>query len=311
MLPSWVAEPGPLEPVRTRGRSRFVARTLAEIPRFMREVVLAERTARRPGYLQGLDARAKLISIVGLVVAAAFLHHAASLWLVGAFAVLAAGLSRIGIGALFRRVWWFLPGVFVIVAVPAVFNVITPGEPLVRIAALGEGTRLGPIDLPAELAITRQGLASGVLLVSRIAVGVVLAVTLTLTTRWQDLIKAGYTSATAPFVLILAMMYRYVFVLLRAVEQMHLGKRARTISMDSLKAERRWVGGRVAALFVRSRHLTERVHAAMLARGYRGEPRVLAESRFGWPEAAWVLCCALVIGLAVFGDRVVLAGLRW
>lgn len=311
MLPSWVAEKAlPKEPPRGGG-SGFIARMLAQSGRFVEQAVFAEQVARRPGFLQRTDARTKLISVVGLTVAAAFLHHLPPLWFVGAFALAAGTLSRVRPTELFNRAWWVLPGTFVLVAAPAILNVITPGDTILTLLHFGEGARLGPIQLPADLTVTRQGVASAGLVVTRIWVGVLLAVTLTLTTRWQDLLKAAGTSATAPFVLILAMMYRYVFVLLRLVDEMHLAKRARTIAPGSLAAERRWVGGRVGALFVRSRRLTEQVYAAMVARGYTGEPKALAHSHFGWREAAWALGCVCVMAVALLGDRVALAGLRW
>jgi len=311
MLPSWVAE-GALPKEPPRGRSTgFVERMLAHSARFVEQAVFAEQVARRPGFLQRIDARTKLISVVGLTVAAAFLHHLLPLWFVGAFALAAGILSRVRLTELFNRAWWVLPGTFVLVAAPAIFNVITPGAPVLTLLHFGEGARLGPVQLPADLTVTRQGVASAGLVVTRIWVGVLLAVTLTLTTRWQDLLKAAGTSVAAPFVLILAMMYRYVFVLLRVVDEMHLAKRARTISPGSLAAERRWVGGRVGALFVRSRGLTEQVYAAMLARGYSGEPKALARFHFGWREAAWALLCVSIMAVALLGDRVVLAGLRW
>jgi len=311
MLPSWVAEAAPPGAAPKRRRSPFVAKMLEQSARFVQEAVFAERTARRQGFLQGLDARTKLVSVLALVVVAAFLHHLPSLWLVGAFAVAAAAFSQIRVGEIFNRAWWFLPGVFVLVAAPAAFNVITPGDTLVSLLRFGDGARIGPIDLPTEFSVTRQGLASAGLVVTRIVVGVLLAVALTLTTQWQDLLKAAHTSATAPFVLVLAMTYRYVFVLLRIVEEMHLARQARTISPVSPAAERRWIGSRIGALFLRSRGLTERVYAAMLARGYTGDPRALTSFTFGRREAVWGLACALVAAAALVGDRALLAELRW
>jgi cobalt ECF transporter T component CbiQ len=268
----------------------------------MAQEVFAERAARRPGFLQSLDARAKLLSLVALLVAASFLHHLPSLWLLAAAVAAAAGLSRLGVRTLLNRVWWFLPAAFALIAIPAAFSFVTPGDPLV-VLCRGAGS--------AQIAITRQGLATAALLVTRVFVGVLLAVTLTLTTCWQDLLKAAYTTATAPFVFTLAMTYRYLFVLLRTFQQMHLARRARTISPGSLAEQHRWIGGRIAALFSRSRRLSEEVYAAMLARGYRGRPRSLAGSRCTPMELAWLGGCAAAISLCLLVDRAVLRGLSW
>jgi cobalt/nickel transport system permease protein len=311
VLPSWIAESTPPRPALRRRSSSFLARTLRQTARLTEQVIFAERAARRAGFLQSLDARVKLLSVLALLVTATFLRHLPSLWLLAALAVTAAALSRVEAPLLFNRVWWSLPGLFVIVALPAIFSFVTPGRALLTIYHDAEAPHLGPLRLPSELAITRQGVASAALLVSRLSVGVLLAVCLTLTTRWQSLLKAAHTQATAPFVLITAMSYRYVFLLLHIVEDMYLARRARTISPHSLAAERRWIGGSVACLFSRSRRLTERVYAAMIARGYRGEPKVLAESRLGPREAAWIAACALTIPLVLLLDHVALRNLQW
>ncbi len=311
MLPSWVAEPARLERSPKMRPSLFLERALRRLADFAANVVFAESVARRPGYLQGLDARVKLWSFLALLAAAAFLQHLASLWLLGACVVAAALYSRIGASELFNRFWWFLPGVFVLVAVPAVLNIITPGEPIVVLLRREASTSLGALVIPNEITITRQGVASAALVVTRMAVGVLVAVTLTLTTRWQDVARAAYTNATAPFVLLLSMTYRYVFVLLRFVEETYVAKRARTVSPTSASAQRRWVGSRIAALFLWSRHLGEQVYLAMLARGYRGTARTLTESKFRAAEALWLLLCSALIVSTLIVDRVVMWGWLW
>ncbi len=313
MLPSWVAEPVQARAVRRRRRLRFVERMLRDAARFLENTVFAERAARSAsgGFLQRLDARVKLISTIALLAGAAFLHHIPSLWCLGGFALLAAAMSRVGVRVLFSRVWWFLPGFFVVAAAPAVLNVVTPGDSILTLFESERALRLGPIQLANEVAVTRQGLASAGLLVTRIFLGVLLAVSLTLTTRWQDLLRAAHTSVTAPFVLITGMTHRYTFVLLRAAENMHLAKRARTIVPGTAGAERRWTGDRIGALFSRSRHLAERIYWAMLARGYTGAAKALTQSRLGPREALWLAACTAVIALAAAADRTLLQDLPW
>ena len=311
MLPEWVAESPPLR-ASTRSRpERFIGRTLQGSAQFLEQALFAEQVARRPGLLQRLDARAKAVSIIGLIVAAAFLHHIPSLLLIAAFAALAAGLSRLRLAELLNRVWLLMPGVFVIVALPAALNLVTPGSPVLVILRLDHAPSVGPVHLPVEISLTRQGLAAAGLVVTRVVLGVILAVTLALTTPWQDLLKAGYSGVTAPFVLILAMTYRYLFVLIRVIEDMHFAWRARIITPVRGAMARRWVGSRIGALFLRSRRLSENVYQAMLARGYAGVPRTLTRFSFGAPEGLWVISCTVIIALALFCDRVLWTNLTW
>jgi len=311
VLPSWIAQPASPRSPRSRGSARFLERTLRESARVVEDAVFAERCARQPGLLQSLNPRLKLLSVLALLVAATFLHHLPSLWALAVFVIACAALSGIRARLLFNRVWWFVPGIFVIVALPAMLSWVTPGDPLAVLYRAAEPPQLGPVHLPAELTITRQGLASALLVVTRLLVGVSLALLLALTTRWQDLLKAAYTTATAPFVFTLAMMYRYLFVLLRVVENMHLGKRARTISPEPLAGQHRWIGGRIAFLFSRSRRLSEEVYQAMLARGYLGEPRALAAFSLRGLDAAWALACGVAIIALLLLDRKLLGGLPW
>ncbi len=310
MLPSWVAHSPPLRPARRRS-SGFLSKTLRDGARFASEALFAERIARQSGLLQSIDARVKLLTVLALVVTVAFTHHVPSVWVLGGFAVIALQASGVGARSLFSRAVWLLPSAFLLVAIPAALNVVTPGDTLVTLLRFDHGVAFGPIDLPGELTITRQGLASAAMLASRIAVGVLLATALALTTRWQEMLKAAHTSVTAVFVLVLAMTYRYVFVLLRVVEEMHLARKARTITPGTLASDRRWIGGRVGALFLRSRRLSERVYDAMLARGYTGRPRTLTSFQFGAREGLFVFACALAIAAAVLFDRLLLVRLRW
>jgi cobalt/nickel transport system permease protein len=170
---------------------------------------------------------------------------------------------------------------------------------------------IGPLHLPAEITLTRQGLAAAGLVVTRVLLGVLLAVMLALTTPWQDLLRAGYSTVTAPFALILAMMYRYLFVLIRVIEEMYFARRARTIAPASGATARRWVGTSIGALFLRSRRLSEEVYLAMRARGYTGHPKTLTQFRFGAREGLWVAACATIAAVALCCDRALWISLAW
>jgi len=297
VLPEWISEQTAARAAPRRRHTGYLSRSLRDMARVVEDAIFCEQSARRAGFLQRLDARVKLFSVLALAVGATFLHHLPSLLALGVFALAMLLVSRVGLGTVFSRSWWVMPAVFALVAVPSVLSVFVPGDPLVA--------------LPWGLSITRQGVASAAVLVTRIAAGMMLALMLALTTRWQELLRAAYTGVTAPFVLVATMMYRYVFVLLRVAENMHLARRARTIVPLDAAQERRWVGGRVGALFLRSRRLSEQVYSAMLARGYRGEPKVLVRHAVGARELAWVLGCAVFLaGILVF-DRAVLGEMAW
>jgi energy-coupling factor transporter transmembrane protein EcfT len=57
------------------------------------------------------------------------------------------------------------------------------------------------------------------------------------------------------------------------------------------------------ALFGKAQSLSEEIHQAMLARGYRGEVRALERFRFRLVDTACLVTCLLLAVLTVGGDR--------
>ncbi len=299
MLPEWLAQPVPVRAAPRQRRSHAVRAFLRHSARFLEEVLFQERAARTDGWLQRLDARAKLLAVLGLLVAASFLHHLLSLGLLAAAATGMLLTSRLRPQVILHHALWLLPGLFMLAALPAVLSVFTPGRPL---AVLWR---------TPEVSITYQGALGAALLISRLTTGVLLALLLSLTTRAQDLFKAAHTSATAPFVYVLSIMHQHFFLLLETAEELHLARRARTLAPPSPEEERRWVGRSLAFLFQRSHQRTEAVYQAMQARGYTGHPRALTASRLRAQEWVWLgLCGALAAG-ALGLDRLVLGRWLW
>jgi len=81
--------------------------------------------------------------------------------------------------------------------------------------------------------------------------------------------------------------------MIRHSEEVHLGKKSRTVCRARTAAEQAWVGSRIARSWERSVHLMEEVSMAMAARGFTGEARYPAGPWFGAPE--WLLIIAVVV----------------
>ena len=88
-------------------------------------------------------------------------------------------------------------------------------------------------------------------------------------------------------VLTAALMFRYLFVLVEEVRRIRAALAARAYQpRTALQAGA--LGRAAAALFLRTHGRAERVHLAMLARGYDGRMPHLATLRFGAADAAFV-----------------------
>lgn len=69
-------------------------------------------------------------------------------------------------------------------------------------------------------------------------------------------------------VTIMALMYRYLFVLIDEAERLNRARRSRTFSTDRIQ---RWhvLGSLIGQLFIRSTERAERIYTAMTARGWK------------------------------------------
>jgi cobalt/nickel transport system permease protein len=281
----------------TRRRGSYVVRTLAGVSDFARRSIFSHDMAVAPGLLQRLDARVKVVSLLGLVVVAAFLRSIPALVVMELGAVVVASASRLPLRVFLARVWLFVPIFTGVVVLPATLNVVTPGTIVVPL-----GTWFG-----GPLGLTAEGLESAGLIVMRVAVSISFVVLLTLTTPWSRLVAAlRALRVPSTVVLVLSMAYRYLFHLLTSVGDMYTARRARTVLADADTAMgRRFVAASAGALFGKAHALSEEVYLAMVARGYTGETRTLEPGGIGARDWAWSGGCAAAGFLVLLGEHVI------
>ena len=256
--------------------TRFLDKTLQAASRIGQQSLFAEAYARKGGFLQHFDVRVKIIAFSFMLVVISFLHTPQALWILYGLSMLIALWSRVPAWFFIKRVWLFVPLFSAAIVLPAILNIITPGEPLWVIAHTGGPYSWGPYHVPADIAITREGLRGGIVLVSRVAASVSFAVLFTLTSQWSDLF-AGLRSLAVPraFVMTLSMTYRYLFVFLRILQDMYLGRKSRTIGAAAAAEGRSWIATRIGISFKKSVQMSELLYRAMVSRGFQGEfPRI-------------------------------------
>jgi cobalt/nickel transport system permease protein len=281
MIPEWMKEvdKGPCRcSANYHGKKGFVGKTIDGIFGFLEEAFVSESFSRRNGFLQSLDPRAKLVSILTLIFATSLIGDLRILVFIYMFTLLLSYLSKIEILFFIKRVWLFIPIFAGIIAIPMTFNIFFPGDPLFVLAYLGPGAHLGPFSLPDSIYITRQGVNTAVIFTMRVATCVSAVVLLFLTTPQPVLFKSLRTVKVPKiYVFTLEMTYRYIFVLMNLVREMYVAKKARTIRSRSMFEEQKWVGGRIGYTLVRSLDMSEKVHKAMMSRGYNGDVKIMQE----------------------------------
>lgn len=288
MIPDWMKE-ADVGPCRCsavyHGKKGFVGKTIDGIFAFLEEAFISESFSKKSGLLQSLDPRAKLISILAIVFATSLIGDLRILIYVYSLMLLLTYLSKIDVWFFIKRVWLFIPIFAGIIAVPMIFNVFFPGDPIIQLVHLGAGMHLGPFPLPESIFITRQGVNAATIFTIRVATCVSAVVLLFLTTPQQTLFKSLRTVGVPKlYVLTLEMTYRYIFLLMDLIREMYVAKKARTIKAGGLLEEQKWVGGRIGYTLMRSLDTSEKVHMAMMSRGYNGDVKIMQEIRMAYRD---------------------------
>lgn len=280
-------------------RTDFLDKTLLAIARIAEQALFAETYARKRGVLQALDVRIKLISFLGILVLISFIHSVQLLWVMYAMSLGLAAASRVPLAFFQKRVWLFVPLFSAAVVLPAILNIVTPGEPLLVLVRLPRSYCWGPYTIPAEVSITRQGLGGAAVFISRVASSVSFGVLFTLTTKWSE-VFAGLRALFVPriFVMTLSMTERYIFVFLRMIQDMYRARKSRTIQPRSIEVERHWTASRIGITFKKSLEMSDDVYKAMLSRGFHGEFRSISRFQATTRDVVWS-AAVLSFGLLV------------
>ncbi|ATW28893.1 cobalt ECF transporter T component CbiQ [Candidatus Formimonas warabiya] len=289
-----------------RKKVNFLEKTMDDMANFVKEVIFSEEVALRKGFLQRIDPRMKVITMLLLILTAAFMHNIFVLSMLYLLSCVLALCSAIPLKLYLKRVWLVIPLFTGIMVLPSLFNYVRPGDSLVTLIDFGHQVHVGPFLFPAELSITKQGLGGAALLIMRVGLSVSLAVLLTLTTRWTNLLKALRVLAVPKiFIMTLEMTYRYIFVLINITSDLFIARKSRTIGKISTQEGRKFVSHTMGSLFGKSYALSEEVYNAMLSRGFTGEPKILSRFRLTLLDFQWLVLVLICI-LAAFGGEIAL-----
>lgn len=277
---------------RRRTGASLASRTAASIGRHVSEVLENEDVASRPGFLQRVDPRAKLVGIVLFSVTASLLRSPALLAAMFGVALVLAAASAVAPSSFARNVWGSAGLLAALVAAPAATRLITPGPVLVPLGALS---------------LTVPGVLGAVTLVLRVVASAGFALLVVWTMRWTDVLSS-LSRLRVPDIVVatLAMTQKQIVSLMRTVQQVHLARESRTVRVGTAAEDRDWVTGRMAFVVQKSMKTADDVYDAMLARGFTGEMRLMprkSQAARAWPFllGATLLCTALLIA-----DRTVL-----
>ncbi|HEY9075676.1 MAG TPA: cobalt ECF transporter T component CbiQ [Anaerolineaceae bacterium] len=197
-------------------------------------------------------------------------------------------LSRLGIGYHLKRSLLALP--FVLAALPLLFTLPSPYHSI-------------PI-FGVNLQISQPGLERFLSIAVRSWISIQAAILLAASTRFPDLMIALRMLKIPPiFVAIISLMWRYLFVIIEEATRLERARSSRSGAAPYGSARpggRVWwrakvTGGMVGNLFLRSLERSDRIYAAMLSRGYNGNPPTATIAPLNRQETL-----TIVLGLLTF-----------
>lgn len=265
----------------------FVESTTMGFARALTRTMLSEQTARQRGLLQALDPRVRVVGLLALVLAVTLSRRIAVVGALFAAGIVIALLSRVSLLTLAKRVWLIVLGFTGVIALPALFT--TPGRTVATVAGV---------------VITEQGLRTASLLILRVETAVTFTTLLILSTPWVQVLKAlRALRLPKEVVMMLAMTYRYVFLLVETATQMFESRRSRTVGILRPTEQRHLAGRTAGVLLSKSVALSNDVYLAMQSRGFRGDVQILSDSRMTPWDYLGLLAFLLVGGVAVWIGR--------
>ena len=219
--------------------------------------------------IHSLDARVKLLLIVGLILTTSLMPIGAwaGYFILIAILISTEFISQIRFPYYLQRALFSIP--FILAALPLPFT--TPGSVL---AQFHPGN--------VTLTVSWEGLERLISISLKSWISVQAAILLAVTTPFPDILTA-MRAVGVPRILVavFGLMWRYLFIFADEVVRLIRARAARSSHLEGYREGKtviwrsRIAGGMAGSLFLRGLERADRVYMAMLARGYDGEVRTL------------------------------------
>lgn len=231
--------------------------------------------------LHRLDPRIKVVVTIAFILSNALLPDGAwiAFLLAWGFILFANVVSRLGAGFTFKRSFIALP--FALAAITVLFSI--PGKPVTSFQFM-----------MWNLTITDAGLLRFISIVVRSWLSVQMAILLVAVTEFPKIVHA-LTHLRVPAILtvIIAFLYRYLFVLTDEVLRMMRARQSRSAAAPGVRSggsvswRARIAGHMAGQLFLRSYERSDRIYNAMLSRGYKGQLMTIHAHHYH-PSDLWI-----------------------
>lgn len=302
-IPSWMKEKNILQvPTKRVFNSHFLQNSLLGFSKVIQNEVFSERYAKEREFLQMIDPRLKLVTLVFFMVFSGMTRSLLTLLFLTFVVSMYVKLSSLNFREYCKRVWMILPVLVFILSIPAATNIFIVGKPIFYVYNEFNFS-LWFLKLPQELYFSLNGILSILRMALRIGVSFSLGYVLIMTTCWTQLTKS-LKILRIPILIssILNLTYRYIFVLTKIAFEMVESRLLRTVGKTSNKQNRLFVANRISLLFIKSSFLSDEIYDAMRCRGFTGEWVSQKNFKLGRLDFLWIINNLLILFILMVGE---------
>ncbi|HMK65150.1 MAG TPA: cobalt ECF transporter T component CbiQ [Thermodesulfobacteriota bacterium] len=302
-IPPFLLQPfsdGPRKEETGRVRTSYVNRGIEVAASVLRTGFLQWETASQRGFFQGLDSRIKVLFLIFFVIIVSLKKTVFPEIIIAVFLLGLALVSRLDLWKHYRKIL-VLSFIFgFLLTLPSALNLFSPGDFWGPVYHFERQKQWGPIYLPGEIGFTRQGLQRLSLLTLRVMNSLSISFLVLASTPFMELIKAlKIFRVPDVFLLTITLAYKYIFIFVQTVYDLHLAKKSRLTGPESSPEVRKWASGRMAFLFKKSQYQCEEVFRAMTARGLSDTVKLLPlsplKSKDYWAGSGLILLGLILI----------------
>jgi len=283
-VPSFLLK-GPSPATFNRGRGRlkmpFIEKGIHHLANVIKSGYIQWEYSSRTNLFQKIDARVKVLFLLFFVIIVNLKRDIESEVLIGAFVFVLALRSRLNIFSFYKGILFFGFIFGFLIALPSGLNLITKGKIIFPMLHLSKPYSLWIYHIPEEIGFTREGMFGVMMLFLRVINSLAISFLVLYTTPFPEIIKAlKVLKVPESFLMIVTLSYKYIFIFAKTIEDMHLAKKSRLAGQVKNADARRWIAGRIAFIFRKTRIRCEDVFAAMLSRGLSDKIKFYGHTKF-------------------------------
>lgn len=301
-IPSFLLKPEQRAPVNTtrKGHLTFIDRTLNNLASFIKAGYNQSYTASTKGFLQQFNAGIKLVFLCWNLVIIGLWPNIYYQLLVAALLFFLFYFSRIRLGQVYRRIAIIAFFFGFLIAVPAVFNFITPGKIIFTLVRFDTGNRFWIYHIPQVIGITKEGCLILLLFFIRVTNSITLTLLTIYTTPIHEIVRSlKKVRVPGMFLMVITLCFKFIFILAATAEDTFMALKSRWWQKSKHLASQRIVAGRVAYIFRRSWTKYEEVYMAMVSKGFSGDANLSYLRKPGRKDYIF-LVISILPGLAYF-----------